>query len=104
MKHVFVETNFLIELLRPFPSKDAERLFARNDGVDLRLYIPWCSQSEAWRTLKDRIIGEDLGFTKAMMTFTVRRWVADRTLFDKGEIEIEKVRNLADEDRRVALT
>jgi hypothetical protein len=36
MKHVFVETNFLIELLRPFPSKDAEQLSARNNGVDLR--------------------------------------------------------------------
>jgi len=44
MKHVFVETNFLVDLLRPFPSKDAEALFARNDGADLRLYIPWCSQ------------------------------------------------------------
>jgi predicted nucleic acid-binding protein len=79
MKHVFVETNFLIELLRPFPSKDAERLFACNDGVNLRLYIPWCSQSEAWRTLKDRIINEDLGFTTAMMKFAVRRWLADKT-------------------------
>ena len=29
MKHVFVETNFLIDLLRPFPSQDAEKLFAR---------------------------------------------------------------------------
>ncbi|AUX42882.1 uncharacterized protein SOCE26_043190 [Sorangium cellulosum] len=102
MKHVFVETNFLIDLLRPFPSRDAEQLFARNNGVDLRLYIPWCSQSEAWRTLKDRIIGEDLGFTTAMMKFAVRRWVADRTLFDKQEVD--KVHRLADADRATALT
>jgi hypothetical protein len=101
MKHVFVETNFLIDLLRPFPSKDAEQLFARNDGVSLRLYIPWCAQSEAWRTLKDRIIAEDLGFTKAMMKFVVRRWLADRTLFDKAEVE--KVQDLADADRSAAL-
>lgn len=38
MKHVFVETNFLVDLLRPFPSKDAENLFVRN-GADLLLYI-----------------------------------------------------------------
>jgi hypothetical protein len=101
MKHVFVETNFLVDLLRPFPSKDAENLIARN-GVDLRLYIPWCSQSEAWRTLKDRIIGEDLGFTRAMMAFAVRRWTADPTLFDKQQID--RLRTLAETDRRTALT
>jgi len=102
MKHVFVETNFLIDLLRPFPSKDAEQLFGRNDGVNMRLYIPWCSRSEAWRTLKDRIISEDLGFTTAMMKFAVRRWLADKTSFDKREID--KVRILADADRTAALT
>lgn len=102
MKHVFVETNFLVDLLRPFPSQDAVNLFARNDGVNLRLYIPWCSQSEAWRTLTDRIITEDLGFAKAMMKFALRRWLADRSLFNKQEIE--KVRDLADIDRTNALT
>lgn len=102
MKHVFVETNFLVDLLRPFPSRDAEALFKRNDGVNLRLYVPWCSQSEAWRTLSDRIIREDLGFTDAMMKFAVRRWLADRTLFDKGEVE--KLRDLANADRAAALT
>lgn len=101
MKHVFVETNFLVELLRPFPSKDAQDLYARNDGVNLRLYAPWCSQSEAWRTLKDRIIGEDLGFTKAMMKFAVRRWVADNSSFDKREVD--KLQKLADAERTAAL-
>jgi len=101
MKHVFVETNFLIDLLRPFPSRDAKALFERNDGVDLRLYIPWCCQSEAWRTLKDRIIMEDLGFTTAMMKFTVERWTADNTLFQKPEID--RLRRLAEADRSVAL-
>ncbi|MGD0679700.1 MAG: hypothetical protein ABSC94_30300 [Polyangiaceae bacterium] len=61
MKHVFVETNFLVSLLRPFPAQDALDLFARND---LRLYIPWCSQAEARRTLTE-IIKADLGFTDA---------------------------------------
>lgn len=101
MRHVFVETNFLVDLLRPFPSRDAENLMARN-GVDLHLHIPWCSQSEAWRTLKDRIIGEDLGFTRAMMKFTVKRWTADPKLFDKQQID--RLRRLADMDRQAALT
>ena len=101
MKHVFVETNFLISLLRPFPTKEAERLFVRNDGVNLRLYVPWCSQSEARRTLIE-IIKADLGFTDTMMEFARRRWLADRTLFDKREID--KVKSLAEEDRRQALS
>lgn len=101
MKHVFVETNFLVDLLRPFPSPDAERLFARN-GVDLALYIPWCSPAEAWRTLSDRIIREDLGFTDSMMKFALKRWLAERTLFDKTQID--KLRDLAVADRREALT
>jgi predicted nucleic acid-binding protein len=100
VKHVFVETNFLIALLRPFPSKDAEELFARNDGVHLRLYVPWCSHSEARRTLT-RIIVEDLGFTDNMMKFVVRRWLSNKTLFDKREVD--KVRALADADRTAAL-
>jgi hypothetical protein len=101
MKHVFVETNFLVDLLRPFPSKDAQNLYARHDNVKLCLHIPWCSQSEAWRTLKDRIIDEDLGFTRAMMEFAVRRWLADRTAFDKREID--KLQHLAKADRAAAL-
>lgn len=101
MKHVFVETNFLVDLLRPSPSKDADALYARNDNVNLRLYVPWCSQSEAWRTL-NRVISEDLGFVEAMMRFTVRRWTADRTLFEK--VEIDKLRGLAKADHAAALT
>jgi predicted nucleic acid-binding protein len=101
MKHVFVETNFLVSLLRPFPAQDALALFARNDGVDLRLYIPWCSQAEARRTLTG-IIKADLGFTDTMMDFVLRRWLPDRTLFDKREID--KVKTLADADRREALS
>ena len=101
MKHVFVETNVLVDLLRPSPSKDADALYARNDNVDLRLYVPWCSQSEAWRTL-NRVISDDLGFVDAMMRFAVRRWTADRTLFEK--VEIDKLRALAKADHAAALT
>ena len=75
MKHVFVETNFLISLLRPFPAKDALDLFGRNDGVNQRLHIPWCSQAEARRALT-HIIATDLGFTDAMMQFVLHRWQA----------------------------
>lgn len=74
MKHVFVETNFLVELLRPFPARAAGRLFARN-GKDATLYVPWVSLVEAKRTL-DRIIQEDLGFPDTMMRRAGRALVA----------------------------
>jgi hypothetical protein len=60
VKHVFVETNFFIDVLRPFPKREAEWLLTRH-GVDVTLHVPWCSITEAKRTLK-RIILEDLGF------------------------------------------
>jgi hypothetical protein len=97
MKHVFVETNFLVSLVRPFPEQEAVALFHRND---LKLYIPWCSQAEAHRTLSDRVINEDLGFTRSLMKFVVKRWPPERTLFDKREVD--KVKALADADRVTA--
>lgn len=100
MKHIFVETNFLVDLLRPFPSPEALALYARNDGTSVRLYVPWCSQAEASRTMTT-IIKADLGFTDAMMKFALGRWRVDRTLFDKAEIE--KVKAIAERDRREAL-
>src|ERR1700722_13419076 len=89
MRHVFVETNFLVDLLRPIPAPTAEALFARNDAVDLRLYIPWCSQSEARRTLR-HIINADLGFIDPIMKFVVRVWRQNPALFAKPEIDTLK--------------
>ncbi len=60
MKHVYVETNFLVDLLRPFPKKAATALRDRN-GRDVVLHLPWCAFVEARRTL-ERVINEDLGF------------------------------------------
>lgn len=60
MKHVFVETNFIVDLLRPFPTQNAARLLARH-GQDVTLHVPWCCVHEAKRTL-GRIIQEDLAF------------------------------------------
>lgn len=70
MKHVFVETNFLIGVARPCPQEAAERLLRRN-GNDVTLYIPWCSATEARRTIH-HIIDDDLGFDQAMLKFAVR--------------------------------
>lgn len=70
MKHIFLETNFLISVTRPCPQKSAERLLQRN-GQDATLYVPWCSVTEARRTLY-RIIDDDLGFDQVMMKFAVR--------------------------------
>ena len=86
MKHVFVETNFLVELVRPFPARAAEQLVARN-GADVTLYVPWVSVVEAKRTL-DRVINEDLGFGDAMMKYAVREYLAGRcTAAQKSVLE-----------------
>lgn len=70
MKHVFVETNFLVDLLRPFPKRDAGKLFARN-GVDVQLHVPWVSVSEAKRTITSKIVDDDLGFAGNVKQFGV---------------------------------
>lgn len=70
MKHVFVETNFFVDVLRPFPKPEAERLLARN-GRDLTLYVPWCSITEAKRTM-ERIIRDDLAFADGAGRFSRR--------------------------------
>jgi hypothetical protein len=72
VKHVFVETNFLVDLLRPLPSADAEALFERFQRGELQLYVPWASVSEAKRTL-DRIMADDLGFDHKMLSFGPNR-------------------------------
>lgn len=69
MKHVFVESNFVIELLRPFAGPDAAKLFARQ-GADVQLHIPWAAVVESKRTL-GRLIAEDLGFDGTMLKFGV---------------------------------
>lgn len=62
MKRTYVETNFLVDLLRPFPSQEARNLYARH-GQDLELAIPWCCFKEVERTLMERVIAEDVGFS-----------------------------------------
>jgi hypothetical protein len=91
MKHVFIETNFIVDLLRPFPNEKAWALVERHRQQQLRLHVPWSSVAEAKRTL-DRIIVEDLGFTDKMMQFTVRQFLDHRAQgsaisFDKREID-----------------
>lgn len=88
MKHVFVETNFVVEVARPFRSRDAEQLLARaNAGGDVALHIPWVAIAEAKRTL-DRIIREDLDFTDSMGKFVVREFRDGQiTGADKSVIE-----------------
>lgn len=70
MKHVLVETNFLIGVVRPCPQVAAERLLRRN-GEDVILHVPWCSVTEARRTIH-HIIDDDLGFDQTMLKFAVR--------------------------------
>jgi predicted nucleic acid-binding protein len=98
VKHVFIETNFLIDVLRPLPNAQAEGLLSRQAAGELRLYVPWSSIGEARRTL-DRIIREDLGFVDRMMEFSVREFLANRDAgrppsFEKKEID--KLKALAE--------
>ena len=71
MKQVFVETNFLVDLLRPFPKRDATTLFARVGG-DVALHLPWVSIPEAKRTITSKIVDEDLGFADLVSMFGVK--------------------------------
>lgn len=80
MKHVFVETNFLLGVARPCPEKAAVKLLSRH-GKDLTLYVPWCSLPEAKRTLQ-RIIDDDLGYAESMSQFAVL------TLKPSGELKL----------------
>ena len=41
--HVFVETNWLIEVARPIPAPEAQRLLERSRAGDLQLHVPWVS-------------------------------------------------------------
>ncbi len=70
MKHVLVETNFLVGVVRPFPQATAEKLLRRN-GSDVTVHVPWCSVTETRRTIH-RIIDDDLGFDQSMSKFAVR--------------------------------
>lgn len=71
MNHVFAETNFLVDLLRPLPAKDAVDLFERI-GKDVTLHIPWVSVSEAKRTIPAKISRDDLGFADLVGKFGVK--------------------------------
>ncbi len=102
MKHVFVETNFLIEVARPNPGRDAQQLLARatSSAPDVRLYLPWVSAAEARRTM-ERIVREDLGFDEPMMKFGVRAFqqgsitAAEKQVLDRVAVQARRARSSA---------
>jgi len=100
VKHVFVETNFLVEVLRPLPTpqKRARDLLKRREQGEITLYIPWCSVTKVRRTLID-IIRRDLGFHDEMQRFAGLQMKAAREAkreagFDNREIK--KLKALAE--------
>lgn len=102
MKHVFVETNFLVDVARPFPSPDAAALLQRaQTGGDVTLYMPWVAVAEAKRTL-DRIIREDLGFTDAMARFAAREF-RDGTLTRENKKVVDALQVRASTARSAAI-
>ncbi len=102
MKHVFVETNFIVDVARPFSSPDALELFsrARADG-DVRLHVPWVAVAEAKRTL-DRIIREDLGFTASMLQYVVREF-RDAKINAEEKMVVDALSKRAAASRKAAI-
>jgi hypothetical protein len=84
LKHVFVETNFIVEVVRPSPSPDALKLLGRQ-GKDVELHVPWAALVESKRTL-ERIIREDLGFDAPMLKRAARELKA--AAISKDEMRI----------------
>ncbi|MGE0323617.1 MAG: hypothetical protein AB7K71_27055 [Polyangiaceae bacterium] len=78
MKHVHVETNFIVDLLRPFATRAALALHARH-GQDITLHIPWCAISEARWTLPE-VINEDLAFPDL-----AGRFLRNQRMLSKGQ-------------------
>jgi hypothetical protein len=101
LKHVFVETIFFIDVLRPFPKPDAEKLLARH-GCDVTLYVPWCSINEAKRTL-DAIIRSDLAFIDGAGRFMGQLNASYRAAVPVDLMTVKVFINLARDKRRDAL-
>jgi predicted nucleic acid-binding protein len=91
VKHVFVETNFLISVLRPFPARGAQRLLERAVAGELRLHVPWVALSEVKRTLT-RVMDEDLDFRANMLRYAVQDLQARNVT--QGEMQV--IQRLAD--------
>ena len=80
---VFVETNFLVDVLRPLPSPEASALLDRHVRGEVQLWLPWCCAAEASRTLT-RVIDEDLGFADRMVRFAASEYQKRPGSFDKS--------------------
>ncbi len=100
MKRVFVETNFLIELLRPLPSSGAVELFSRAQK-DVVLYLPWVSVPETKRTL-ERIVKEDLGLADRINKFRIKL-LREGTLQKADQKPYERLEDLLKEHQYEAL-
>jgi hypothetical protein len=99
VKHVFVETNFIVEVVRPHPAPDAVRLL---DRADVELHLPWVSIVEAKRTLVG-IVNDDLGFDGELKSFAGREFLAGRlTALEKPVVD-RLAKQLA-EQRKQALS
>jgi hypothetical protein len=101
LKHVFVETNFLIEVARPNAGSAAQKLLARARDQELTLHVPWVAVAESKRTL-DRKINEDLGFSDAMLKFVVREFLAGAITKEEKKV-VDEIKRRASEARAAAL-
>lgn len=97
MKHVFVETNFLIAAARPDSDPSAVGLLERARNGGLVVHLPWCCRAEAARTL-DTKINEDLGFERLM----ARRALRERDKDPELHAVVQRFAAMLREERRLA--
>lgn len=97
---VFVETNFLVDVLRPLPSHHALALLDRHGRGEVQLWLPWCCAAESARTLP-RVIDGDLGFADSMIRFAAAEYQRAPRSFDKSAIDA--LRDRARAAQRTAL-
>jgi len=104
VKHVFIETNYLVEVARPLPrNREAPRLLERCRRGELELHVPWCAITETRRTL-ERIIHEDLGFDTQAVRFAAKALLANRARFSEQQKQtIEDFAQIVRTDRRLAI-
>jgi hypothetical protein len=88
VKHVFVETNFLVAVTRPLSHPTAKKLLEDGRRGLVALHIPWCAVTEARRTMQ-HIINEDLGFDTQMLGFALKE------LFPTDKAKFAVVQELA---------
>lgn len=79
VKHVFVETNWVVDFVAPAISRNpgASELLERSRGGELVLHVPAIALSEARKVVRERSVRADLGNIRAFVRETRERGGVD---------------------------